>query len=768
MIDIQSDPDRWLMDAIESPEKKVVFFVGAGISVDSGLPNFSQFSRDFISCICPLDLETKYIKKICGRLRPEVLLQIAQQVHKDRTLDFYGYLESDYPNANHFFLALALKAGHCVFTTNVDTLIEQACAEIGFPCHPIVHEKEYEQFLNEQSKSERGIGFESKLFKLHGSIEHDKIGWKKYESIRFVLDRVGLGLAKSQEEVLSTCLRDYDFIFLGYSGNDHFSVLPVLLKVESDQKIYWFKFKPNKKRLDFYQEIGCFRNRKKELLDKASEGTIPEVKWEEISVMEVLSERENSILAIGDSSNTIKNSIKNIIPRDFPNLEKRAFIKPEWVKNVTDFERHLLAAMLLIRMRDVSNRTEDQMKKAEYHARNERERAEVKRLRASTFSVTRRLGKTKDSEDDLRDAINGFKEQGDIVSLIEAHLELANLLRIGRKFESSEKMADEKLSKETLDKAEELLINNKAILLEQNRSYDWQRLNAQMYKLRGLVYGLGKRGTMADKLKAINYCNKAQYFARLAGDVSCSAAVLNARGLIIYQLAERSGNLLREAESSLNDAFALYIRIGDPRTSFQPLRNQLLVQRLRALQGKLHARDYWLDKAQRDCDKARNFLKLIETDCSETSTDEIEVKYRQAQLYGLKGDKKNAGLLLQEVLAYWQSKNDLHQQARVWQDILSLADNWKDELECILPLLSLIESLFQLETERISYKNDILRLENIRDMLIDAYMKAYENHDQESLDKIVALIEQGGKMAEEFGEKDLSTEFKVWSSTHRE
>jgi hypothetical protein len=119
-------------------------------------------------------------------------------------------------------------------------------------------------------------------------------------------------------------------------------------------------------------------------------------------------------------------------------------------------------------------------------------------------------------------------------------------------------------------------------------------------------------------------------------------------------------------------------------------------------------------------------------------------------------------------LAYWQSKNDLHQQARVWQDILSLADNWKDELECILPLLSLIESLFQLETERISYKNDILRLENIRDMLIDAYMKAYENHDQESLDKIVALIEQGGKMAEEFGEKDLSTEFKVWSSTHRE
>ncbi len=768
MINIQSDPEGWLMEAITSPEKKLAFFVGAGISVDSGLPNFLQFSSDFISCICPLDLGTKYINKICGRLRPEVLLQTVQQLHKDRTLDFYGYLESDYPNANHFFLALALKAGHCVFTTNVDTLIEQACGKIGLPCHPIVHEDEYEEFLIEQSKDDRRIAFESKLFKLHGSIERDKIGFKKYESIRFVLDRVGLGLTEKQEEILSTCLRDYDFIFLGYSGNDHFSVLPVLLKVESDQKIYWFKFKPNQKKLDFYQDIGCFRNRKKDLLDKASEGTIPEVKWEEISVMEVLSERENSILAIGDSSNTIKNSIKNIFPGDFPNLEKRVFVKPEWVKNVTDFERHLLAAMLLIRMRDVSNRTEDQMKKAEYHAKNERERAEVKRLRASTFSVTRRLGKTKASEGDLRDAINSFEEQEDMVSLIEAHLELANLLRIDRKFESSEKMADEKLSKETLEKAEELLKKTKPILLEQNRSYDWQRLNAQLYKLRALVYGLGKRGTMADKLKAINYCNEAQYFARLAGDVSCSAAVLNARGLIIYQLAERSGNLLREAESSLNDAFALYIRIGDPHTSFQPLRNRLLVQRLRALQGKLRARDYWLDKAQKDCDKARNYLKQIKTDGDETSAEEIEVNYRQAQLYGLKGDKKNAGLLFQEVLAYWQEKNDLHQQARVWQDILSLADDWKEELGCIHPLLYIIESLFESKTERISYKNDILRLENIRDILIDAYLKAYEHHDPEFLDKIVALTEKGGEMAEEFGENDLSIEFKVWSSTHQE
>jgi hypothetical protein len=53
-------------------------------------------------------------------------------------------------------------------------------------------------------------------------------------------------------------------------------------------------------------------------------------------------------------------------------------------------------------------------------------------------------------------------------------------------------------------------------------------------------------------------------------------------------------------------------------------------------------------------------------------------------------------------------------------------------------------------------------------MLIDAYLKAYEHHDQEYLDRIAALTEQGGKMAEKFEEKDLSQEFRAWSSGHRE
>ena len=657
----------------------------------------------------------------------------------------------------------------------MDTLIEQACKKLEIPCNPIVNANEYEHFIEEQSKGDSGIDFKSQLFKLHGSIESDKVGLKKYESIRFILDRVGLGLTESQKKILSACLQDYDFIFIGYSGNDHFSVLPVLLEVDSDQKIYWFKFEPDKTKLDFHQGIGYFQNRKEELLNRALEGTSHVVKWEEISILDVLLRRVQSILVEGDSSYIVKQSLEQVIPlssdlkvqkiNNYLNIipGRKEFGKVPillpWVKTITDFERHLLAAMLLIRMRDISSRTEDQLKEAENCAKNEKERAEVEKLRASTFSITRRLGNIESSKDDLLKAISSFEGRGDVISAAEAYLELANLFRIDRSFESA---------RETLDKAERLLRENKTAFVGQNRSYDWPRLMAQLYHHRGLIYGLGQMGKMGDKLKAINYCDDAQDFARQAGDVSRSAAVLNARGLIIYQMAERSGSLLREAESSLDLAFNLYTRIGDPRASFQPLRNLLLVQRLRALQSRMYSRIYWLDKAQGDCIRAKNYLNLMDTGLGEPSADLIEVKYRQAQLLGLKGERHEARSQLQDVLAYWEGKNDRHQQARVWQDLLSLADSWEENLVCIRPLLSLIESLFQSDKERKRYEHDLLRLENIRDMLIDAYLKAYEHHDQEYLDRIAALTEQGGKMAEKFEEKDLSQEFRAWSSGHRE
>jgi len=788
----ESDPEGWLKDTIVNPEKELAFFVGAGISRDSGLPDFFEFSSEFIRSICPIDLDKNTTDEICNRLRPEVLLQVIYQVHKDRILDFYKSLNSNLPNANHFFLALALSRGHCIFTTNVDTLIEQACRILKVPCNPIINEKQYRVFIEKQSKNTSGINFRSQLFKLHGSIGRSmkdeliqriipdeldiaKLKTKKYKSIRFTLDRVGLGLTDNQERVLSECLRDRDFVFLGYSGNDHFSVHPLLLKVNSDQIIYWLKFQKDQFLLNYIKDIGYLRSLKKELLDKALDGTSLVVKWEDISILEVLSKRENSYLIKGESSWIINNLLEQIIstspdptiikiPKYLDELPKGKTPKPQfyiprWVKDITTFERHICAAKLFLTMRDL-NRIDIQLKCAQDYARYDREKAEVEKLRAMKFSLTRQLGIIKSSEEDLLNALHRFEQQRDFIGIIESYLELSNIKRIDRSYNYFE------YCNEMLDKAEKELIKNKSKFQEQNRAYDWPRLMAYLFHQRGLI--LGQKGTITDKLDAIFYCEEAYDLAYQAGDITRRAAALNARGLFIYQLAEKSGGLLQEAEISLDNALALYSRIGDPRSSFQPSRNRLLINRLRSNKSRLYARDHWLSEMEKDCNRSRNYLTQVGLSDDEPSRDMIEVDYRQAQLFGFKGNKIEACTLFRKVLIYWEKKNDLHQQARIWQDLLSLADDWEEDQDCLRHLLAIIRSLLQSENERKGYKNDLVRLENIRDMLIDAYVKAYEYKDLDCLSKIVALMDQGKKIADDLGEEYLSQDFKIWSSEHPE
>ncbi len=167
MISIEEDPNRWLLKAITVPEQELAFFVGAGISVASGLPQFKEFSSNLISSIGPREWDPNEIDIISSRLRPEVLLQVIQQIHGNRTVDFFRWLESDSPNPNHYFLALALGKGHCIFTTNVDTLIEQAADQLGIQYDLVVNDDNYDKPINNFFDDKSKIDFKSKIFKLH-------------------------------------------------------------------------------------------------------------------------------------------------------------------------------------------------------------------------------------------------------------------------------------------------------------------------------------------------------------------------------------------------------------------------------------------------------------------------------------------------------------------------------------------------------------------------------------------------------------------------
>ena len=99
-------------------DQKITFFAGAGISIDSGLPNFVTFGRNMIQKICGDSIDSVItsdkLDKLLFLLRPEVLLQTLSTTFGEGMCEFSEWLVGETPNPNHKFLARALKNGHLV------------------------------------------------------------------------------------------------------------------------------------------------------------------------------------------------------------------------------------------------------------------------------------------------------------------------------------------------------------------------------------------------------------------------------------------------------------------------------------------------------------------------------------------------------------------------------------------------------------------------------------------------------------------------------
>ncbi|MFC2065837.1 hypothetical protein ACFLUO_02080 [Chloroflexota bacterium] len=123
---------------------KLVFFVGAGISVDSGLPSFQQLSKKVIRDITGDKIENGEAELLSQNLRPEVILQIAVEELESMVLRSLRMLISHKPNPNHFFLAEAIRLGNWVFTTNQDNLIEKAAEAMGIDFERCYEDRHFE------------------------------------------------------------------------------------------------------------------------------------------------------------------------------------------------------------------------------------------------------------------------------------------------------------------------------------------------------------------------------------------------------------------------------------------------------------------------------------------------------------------------------------------------------------------------------------------------------------------------------------------------
>lgn len=232
--------------AIINSRQRKVFLVGAGISKDppTSFPLAFELVSAFLECVSQtipafarfVNLVEQAVRQGIVGYRLEVLLEIARQGIGDQVLTLLSFLDHGVPNIFHNLLAFYLTKGHIVVTTNFDTMIEDAYERLTGDTKGltvILSEKQFET-------ASRSLPLGGLLIKLHGSVRNAR---KKpsYGSIQITLASMANGLSRGKRRLLKRLLKEYDFIVLGYSGNDDFDINPVLLASKVGRRFLWVK-----------------------------------------------------------------------------------------------------------------------------------------------------------------------------------------------------------------------------------------------------------------------------------------------------------------------------------------------------------------------------------------------------------------------------------------------------------------------------------------------------------------------------------------------
>jgi hypothetical protein len=400
-----------LIDAVTKRHEPMMFFVGAGISIDSGLPGFKYFGEHIIKSLTWLwqdkvkepfrcILDEKDIQEFTTNLRPEVLLQTMHEAIGDEIFQFYDWLDSDNPNYYHCYLARAIKYGHFVFTSNIDCLIEKAYEKL-YPNEQIniaVHDSEYVEFTHGYQWADvvkpecPGV-----LFKVHGTLDKSLAlaPTDRYQSIRFLLNQVGRGVPPNTKEVMEECIRRYERVFIGYSGCDHFSNQPILQNTKTQKRTYWLWFDSNKScDLPDNQFLDKEKKKLQAHIENGKTFASFEKGLELRSVERFFAEQKSSILHKGDVFELF-NGVKEILEICF-NLTtplcfqeektKQAAPNPQYLDKLRMFDRLHVAARLFFQQRSLKS-AEDFADLALKHCEKTKDEVIIHRLLANIFNA---------------------------------------------------------------------------------------------------------------------------------------------------------------------------------------------------------------------------------------------------------------------------------------------------------------------------------------------------------------------------------------------
>ncbi|MFW9998074.1 MAG: tetratricopeptide repeat protein [Candidatus Odinarchaeota archaeon] len=236
------------LETIFEIDRKFTFLAGSGVSLEkpSCLPTGYQFVEKLLDQTVPNEEKSTILSLTNPErtnrgdfIRFEELMELAQYWLDLRTiLDIYASTSG--PNLNHRILSRFLIAGHSIFTTNFDSLLEYALLEENIDKQhliPAIREEDWRYPTKENQ--------EYFIYKLHGSLIDIRDGLECLESLQATLSQITRAngqpfeLVEWKRTILDHFLKKQDMIVVGYSGLDDFDILPTLKKITTSKKLIW-------------------------------------------------------------------------------------------------------------------------------------------------------------------------------------------------------------------------------------------------------------------------------------------------------------------------------------------------------------------------------------------------------------------------------------------------------------------------------------------------------------------------------------------------
>ena len=297
-------------------------------------------------------------------------------------------------------------------------------------------------------------------------------------------------------------------------------------------------------------------------------------------------------------------------------------------------------------------------------------------------------------------ALGIFEAMGNFTKVMETKLDKANVLRRTRNFDEAEKVL------ESID-----------IHVEYGEDLDpsIEKIVIRKGLMEGLLLGMGRQDKDS-RDRALLILAPAAQLADEGGFVGLQAAILNASGLIKYQMAGNDIEILKFGAMDLNAAFRLNIYIGDARACFQQLRNLGLIH---AKLSRLMDDPKLLDQAIEEFKKGEKFLFRLSK--NRIMGELLEIRFRLGESLVEAKRYDEAQPILSRVREQRMKLGDWHNEARTLELLVKCTtDDYVELIERVTQIKEIYEDALTNKTKQERFKKQPITVDNGRQILCTA------------------------------------------------